>query len=84
MSLNIKRAETHRAAKRRARLTGESVTEAVDRAIQERLARVGAQTSENLAEWLRAIGRDCAKHLTEPYKSANPDDLLYDERGLPK
>ncbi|MDX2223379.1 MAG: hypothetical protein SFV21_11560 [Rhodospirillaceae bacterium] len=37
-----------------------------------------------LAERLMAIGRDCAAHLTEPQKSANPDDLLYDERGLPK
>ena len=40
MSLNIKNEATHRRAKKLARLAGETMTEAVDRAIAERLERV--------------------------------------------
>ena len=40
MPLNIKDSDTHALAKRLASLTGESLTQAVKRAIQERLARV--------------------------------------------
>ena len=41
-----------------------------------------------LAERLFAIGKDCAAHLKEPFRSAEHGDLLYgdllyDERGLP-
>ncbi len=36
-----------------------------------------------LAERLLAIGKDCAPHLKEPFRSAEHGDLLYDERGLP-
>ena len=36
----------------------------------------------SLAERLLAIGRDCAAHLREPYRSADHGELLYDERGL--
>ena len=37
MSLNIKNEKTHRQAKELARLAGETMTEAVDRAVAERL-----------------------------------------------
>jgi prevent-host-death family protein len=37
-----------------------------------------------LAERLMAIGRDCAAHLREPYRSIDHAELLYDERGLPR
>jgi antitoxin VapB len=37
-----------------------------------------------LADRLVAIGRDCAAHLKEPYKSADHGDLLYDKDGLPR
>ena len=40
MSLNIKNEETHRMARELARLTGESMTAAVNEAIRERLDRV--------------------------------------------
>ena len=40
MPLNIKDPETHALAKRLANLTGESLTQAIKRAIQQRLAQV--------------------------------------------
>ncbi len=84
MSLNIKKKETHKLAARVAKLTGESMTEAVTQALQERLERLESSHEGGLAERLAEIGRDSAKHVKEPFKSMNPDDLLYDDMGLPK
>jgi len=84
MSLNIKSEETHRLARELAKLTGETMTTAVNEAIRERLDRVRSQSRKGMAERLLEIGRDCAAHLKEPYKSMDIDELLYDEKGLPK
>jgi antitoxin VapB len=84
MSLNIKNENTHRLARELARLTGESMTEAVDKAVQERLQRVRGSKNGGLAERLLKIGRECAPLWKEPYKSIDHGDLLYDEKGLPK
>jgi antitoxin VapB len=84
MGLNIKNEKTHRLAKELARLTGENMTVAVNEAIRERLERVRGKSGKDLAERLLEIGRDCAAHLKEPYKSIDHGDLLYDEKGLPK
>jgi len=43
-----------------------------------------AAGTAGLAERLLAIGRDCAVHLKEPYRSADHGELLYDEQGLPR
>ena len=83
MSLNIKNEQTHRRVRELARLTGESMTAAVDQAVRERLERVRhRKPKKDLAERLMEIGRDCAAHLKEPYKSMDIDELLYDEKGL--
>ncbi len=85
MSLNIKKPETHRLVRRLAKLTGESMTTAVDTAVRERLARVHAPPSPDaLAQRLLAIGQDCASRLKEPHRSIDHGEFLYDERGLPK
>lgn len=84
MSLNIKSDETQTLAHELALLTGESLTKAVTVAIRERLGRVRKEQEKPLAERLLAIGRDCALHLKEPFLSIEHDDLLYDEKGLPK
>ncbi len=70
-------------ARELARLTGESMTVAVNEAIRERLERIRGK-SKRMADRLMEIGRDCAAHLKEPYKSMDLDELLYDENGLPK
>jgi antitoxin VapB len=84
MSLNIKNKDAHKLAQQLARLTGESLTEAVTEAVRERLKRVQEKRAAKLTDRLLEIGRDCAAHLKEPFRSAEHGDLLYDEKGLPK
>ena len=38
----------------------------------------------DLAERLVKIGQDCARHLTEPFRSIDHGELLYDEKELPR
>jgi antitoxin VapB len=84
MSMNIKNEEAYRLAKQLAELTGESLTAAVTEALRERLARVRCERGVDLAANLLAIGRDCAGHLKEPFRSIDHSEMLYDEQGLPK
>ena len=84
MSLNIKSDEAHRLARQLAAITGESMTAAVTQALAERLERVSQERRGSLANRLLAIGRDCAAHLKEPFRSIDHGALLYDERGLPR
>jgi antitoxin VapB len=84
MGLNIKNEQTHRLVQELATLTGESMTAAVTEAVRERLDRVRRAREISLANRLMAIGKDCAAHLREPFRSADHGDLLYDEHGLPR
>ena len=84
MGLNIKNKEAHRLAEELAKLTGDSMTTAVTIALRERLERVRREQCVSLADRLLKIGKDCAAHLKEPFRSADHGDLLYDERGLPR
>lgn len=84
MSLNIKNEEAHRLAQQLAKLTGESMSTAVTKAVRERLERVRRKDGISKAERLLQIGRECAAHLKEPFRSIDHGDLLYDEKGLPK
>ncbi len=81
--LNIKNPETRRLASELARLTGESVTEAVTAALKERLDWINTPKSrEGIAEKLLEIGRRAAARPV--LDSRHSDDILYDEFGLPK
>lgn len=84
MSMTIKNREAHQLAREIAALTGESRTAAVTIALRERLDRLRMTQTPRLADRLLAIGRDCAVHLSEPYRSIDHGSLLYDERGLPR
>jgi antitoxin VapB len=84
MSLNIKNEKTHKLARELARLTGESMTTAVNEAIRERLERVRHNPKAGLAEKLMKIAKECGPLWKEPYRSIDHGDLLYDEKGLPK
>jgi antitoxin VapB len=84
MSMNIKNEEAYRLAKELAGLTGESLTAAVTASLRERLARVRRERGAGLTDTLVAIGRDCAGHLKEPFRSIDHGNMLYDENGLPK
>lgn len=83
MSLNIKNEATHRRAKELARIAGESMTEAVDRAIAERLERLRKRRNKAaLVAQLLEIGEHCSK--LPVLDSRTPEEMLYDEYGLPK
>ena len=82
MSLNIKNEEAHALAARVARMTGESLTEAVTTALRERLERI--EKPDELAGELLALGRDCAARLKAPWRTIDHGELLYDEKGLPR
>ena len=84
MSLDIENDETRRLAGELARLSGETLTDAVAAALRERLERekrlrgVAARTDE-----LVAIGKRCAALLGPGPSAVGHGDALYDERGLP-
>jgi len=84
MSLNIKNQEAHKLAQELANATGESMTEAVTEAVRERLQRMRRQRGGGLSARLLEIGKDCAAHLKEPFRTGDHDSLLYDEKGLPR
>jgi antitoxin VapB len=84
MGLNIKNEEAHRLARELASLTGESVTAAVTQAVRERLEHIKRARGASLADRLLEIGKECAAHIEEPFRSADHGDLLYDDRGLPR
>jgi hypothetical protein len=60
------------------------MTEAIGRAVRERMDRVKRSQGGSLSEKMLEIGRDCASHMREPYLSGDHGSLLYDEHGLPK
>ena len=84
MALNIRNPETERLAAELARETGETKTEAVTKALRDRLSRVRRDRSprRGLAHELNEIGRRCA--ALPVVDDRTPDEILgYDERGLP-
>ncbi len=83
MTLTIEDEKTQLRARELASLAGETLGEAVDRAIEERLKRVRDERNR-LAERLLEIGRECAPLIQEPFRSMDHGELLYDEKGLPK
>ena len=82
--MNIKNKEAYRLTRQLSELTGESLTTAVTEAVRERLARVRGANDGDLAERLLDIGRDCAAHLKQPFRTIEHADMLYNERGLPE
>jgi antitoxin VapB len=82
MSLNIKHPEADRLARSLAEKTGETITETVIKALQERLAREeGRAILPSIKDELLAIGRRCAALPDLDTRSAN-EILGYDAHGL--
>lgn len=83
MALNIRNSETEALAAEVASLTGETKTEAVRRALQDRLTRLRSERSgRSVAEDLAGIARHCA---ALPVRDARYADAIlgYDATGLP-
>ena len=60
MSLNIKSEETCQLVRELAELTGESMTQAITVAVQQRLEKVRQTRDHELVERLKAIARETA------------------------
>ncbi len=94
--LNIKDAEATRLARELAELTGESQTEAVRKALRERLEREKAERESLAARTAKEKRREFEKAWAKIQKIQEEvrrlgladnmltDDDLYDENGLPK
>jgi antitoxin VapB len=84
MALNIRNPETEKLAAELARATGESKTEAVTKALRDRLVRVRRErTKRRLADELEAIAEHCANLPVIDGRRAE-EILAYDENGLPR
>ena len=84
MALNIRNPEAERLDAELARRTGETKTEALIKALRDRLARVRRQRPKRrLADDLDEIAQHCAS--LPVLDRRRPDEILdYDERGLPR
>jgi antitoxin VapB len=83
MALSLEDAETDRLAREVARLTGESLTEAVRTALAERLERERRKRDrgKSLAERLNEIALHCA--ALPDYDTRTPDEIVgYDDKGM--
>ncbi len=84
MSLNIKNEETHRLVRRLAELTGQSQTSAVEDAVRRRLEELErAESRSARREAMMRIARESAA-LIDQDLSNDPNDVLYDEVGMPR
>ena len=84
MALNIRNLEAEALAAKLARLAGETKTEAVTKALRERLSRVSREKrGRPLADELNDIALQCARLPVLDSRSA--DEILgYDDTGLPR
>lgn len=86
MGILIKRAETEEKIRELAERTGETITDAVDRAVHERLAKVALRERPGRVDWQRL------ERLVSKVKSSPPmnehltdDEIVgYDESGVPR
>lgn len=84
MALNIRNVEAERLAAELAKHTGETKTEAVTKALRNRLARVRRERPRRrLADELEEIAEHCSN--LPVLDSRSSDEILgYDDHGLPR
>jgi antitoxin VapB len=84
VSLNIKNEETHRLVRRLAELTGQSQTSAVEDAVRRRLEELErAESRSGRREAMMRIAREAAALINQDL-SNDPNEVLYDEVGMPR
>ncbi len=84
MALSIKNDETERLARQVARETGESLTEAIQKALQERWERLKAKRGSHV---LAGQIEDLLRRVDAlPILDSRPEEeiLGYDEHGMPR
>jgi antitoxin VapB len=84
MPLNIRNKQTEQLATALAKLTGETKTEAVTKALRERLERTRrARTKHRLRDEIEEIALHCAALPVLDRRHA--DDIIgYDQHGIPR
>lgn len=84
MALNIKSASAERTVRLLARTTGESISQAVERAAEERLQRL--RTERDVEEKLKRLEAllDSFGPIPDGPTQREIDDWMYDEDGLPR
>jgi antitoxin VapB len=84
MPLSIKDPETERLARELAAETGETITAATKKALEERLLRVsGRRHRASRLEEIMEISRRCA--ALPDLDTRSPDEIIgYDEHGVPR
>jgi antitoxin VapB len=86
MSLNIKNPETHRLVRELAEATGLSQTAAVTLAVSAQLDQIRARQDDRRLDVERGLAllREMRGRFEPGYLDQDFDDVLYDERGLPR
>ena len=85
MALQIQKPETVRLVEELARRTGESPETTVEIAVRERMARLRTpEEEERRRAKLEALVESLSSRITEPYRSLDHGDWLYDDDGLPR
>jgi antitoxin VapB len=82
MTLSIRDAETDSMARELASITGESITDAVGKALEERLSKV--RRNSNIEVRKARINELLAIANESMISAPLSDDDLYDEYGLPR
>lgn len=85
MPLSIKNERVSKLALQVATETGESITDAVGRALESRLAELQRQKQRaGLADRLMEVGRRTVAHAPADWLTRDFDIELYDDQGLPR
>ena len=87
MALSIKNRETEELARELARITGKPITQAVTDELRRgveraRVIAMARPKPNDIAEQLMEIGRQAS--LLPVLDPRHPDEIMYDENGLPK
>ena len=86
MGILIRRPETEGKIRELAERTGETITDAVDRAVDERLARLGERRRAGRVDWHR-LEQLVSKVRSSPAinQHLTDDEIVgYDEAGVPR
>jgi antitoxin VapB len=83
MALSIRNAKAEKLARELAAESGENITQAITRSLEERLQRLrGRSTAIDLVEEIMKISRRCSEIPDQDQRS--PDDILgYGPTGVP-
>jgi antitoxin VapB len=85
--LNIKNPEAYRLAKELTDATGESLTQAIIESMRERLERLRVDHDADVearTQRILELGAAIRENAPPGYFEQDFDELLYDERGLPR